>query len=489
MPRFVLALDQGTTGSTALVIDEKLQVVARANHEFPQHFPQPGWVEHQLDDIYGSVLSAMRDALAQAQISPSEIVAVGITNQRETCGFWDRRSGAALAPAIVWQCRRTAARCDELKPEASRIFDKTGLVLDAYFSATKAEWLLRHIPGLKEKADSGSACFGTIDSYLVHRLSAGSRHATDASNASRTMLFDINRGVFDDDLCKLFSVPKACLPEVVDSAGVITHTKGVPYLPDGIPVSGIAGDQQAALFGQACFEPGMAKCTYGTGAFMLQNLGTKRKNSQSKLLTTVAWRLNGVTTYALEGSVFIAGAVVQWLRDGLGFFSSSKEIEALASSVDSSLGVVVVPAFAGLGAPHWRQDARGIITGLTRGTTRAHIARAALEAIALQNAEVLEAMRQDSGKLTLLRVDGGASANNMLMQYQCDVLQVPLSRPRVIETTALGAGCLAALGVGLFSDLKAVTNAWHEERRFSPLMRPEELAPILDRWRSAVAKA
>jgi glycerol kinase len=489
MPRFVLALDQGTTGSTALVMDENLRVLARANHEFAQHFPQPGWVEHHFDEIYASLLAAMQEAISHAKIDVKDIAAIGITNQRETCGFWDRKTGAALAPAIVWQCRRTASRCTELKHQAPEIFKKTGLILDAYFSATKAEWLLRNTPNLAAKAERGDACFGTIDSYLVHRLSAGKSHVTDVTNASRTMLFDINRLAWDDDLCALFSVPKKCLPEVMGCAEVVAKTQGVPYLPDGIPISGIAGDQQAALFGQACFEPGMAKCTFGTGSFMLQNLGTVRKDSQHRLLTTIAWKVQGQVHYAMEGSVFIAGAVVQWLRDGLGFFSSSKEIESLALSVPDSGGVTLVPAFAGLGAPHWRGDARGVITGLTRGTTRAHIARAALEAIALQNFEVLEAMRKDSGLLTLLRVDGGASANDMLMQFQADMLGVPLSRPAVIETTGFGAGCLAALGAGWFNDLGDVTKVWKEEKRFTPQMPEAMVNEHLARWRTAVAKA
>jgi glycerol kinase len=482
----ILALDQGTTGSTALVIDEQLRIVSKANREFAQHFPQPGWVEHHFDEIYASVLGAMGDALAQAGVQGKDISAIGITNQRETCGFWDR-SGSGLAPAIVWQCRRTAERCRELAPESAAIFAKTGLVVDAYFSGTKAEWLLRNVSGLRAKAEKGEALFGTIDSFLIHRLTGA--HVTDVTNASRTMLFDIDTLAWDDTLLALFGVPRACLPQVVSCAEKVGVTRGVPLLPDGIPVAGIAGDQQAALFGQACFDPGMAKCTYGTGAFMLQNLGAKRRDSRSRLLTTVAWKVGGEVNYALEGSVFIAGALVQWLRDGLGIIEKSADVEKLADSVPDSGGVTIVPAFAGLGAPYWRQEARGVITGLTRGTTKAHIAHAALEAIALQNFDVLTAMQKDAGPLKLLRVDGGAAVNDTLMQFQADVLGVPLSRPKVVETTGFGAACLAALGVGWFSDTQKIAQAWREERRFTPAMPAAEVSAHLARWRAAVAKA
>ncbi len=484
---FVLALDQGTTGSTALILDEALRVVGKANREFPQHYPKPGWVEHRFDEIYASVLGAMGDALAQAGVQGKDIAAIGITNQRETCGFWDARTAQALSPAIVWQCRRTAERCLELQPNAKGIFEKTGLVLDAYFSATKAEWLLKNIPGLREKAESGAARFGTIDTYLVHRLTAGAKHITDVTNASRTMLFDIDRLKWDESLLELFGVPRACLPKIVSCAEKIGATRGVPLLPDGIPIAGIAGDQQAALFGQACFEPGMAKCTFGTGSFMLKNIGPVRKNSSARLLTTVAWQIGGNVHYALEGSVFIAGAVVQWLRDGLGIIEKSSDIEKLAATVPDTGGVVLVPAFAGLGAPYWRGEARGVITGITRGTTKAHIARAAIEAIALQNYDVLEAMQKDAGALKLLRVDGGASVNQELMQFQADILGVPLSRPSVIETTGFGAGCLAALGIGWF-DLHKIASVWREERRFTPNMPAAEVSAHIGRWRAAVAK-
>ena len=491
MPNFILCLDQGTTGSTALVLDESLAVLGKANREFQQHFPRPGWVEHHLDQIWASMQQAIADVLKHTRIDPKQIACIGITNQRETVGFWETKSGNAFAPAIVWQCRRTAERCDALKKAGheAKIFEKTGLVVDAYFSGTKAEWLLDNVSGLRAKAESGAAQLGTIDSFLIHRLTNGAAHVTDVTNASRTMLFNIDTLAWDDELCALLHVPKAALPRVVSSAEVVGKTAGVAGLPDGIPISGIAGDQQSALFGQACFEPGMAKCTYGTGAFMLLNTGTKRKNSHAKLLTTVAWRVGDETCYALEGSVFIAGAVVQWLRDGLGFIETSAQIEALAGSVPDSGGVTVVPAFAGLGAPYWRADARGIITGITRGTTRAHIARAAVEAIALQNYDVLEAMQKDAGNLSLLRVDGGAAANNALLQYQADVLSVPLSRPKVIETTAFGAGCLAAIGSKLFAGTDKVKNVWKEDRRFEPKMAAADRDGHIKRWRHAVERA
>jgi glycerol kinase len=495
MPNYILCLDQGTTGSTALLLDDSLAVLGKSNREFQQHFPRPGWVEHHLDQIWASMQQAIQDVLQQTKIDPKHIACIGITNQRETVGAWDPKTGNALAPAIVWQCRRTADRCEQLKKAGpngateAMIFKKTGLVVDAYFSGTKIEWLLENVGGLREKAQSGAAQFGTIDSFLVHRLTAGEAHVTDVTNASRTMLCNIDTLAWDDELCALFKVPKQALPKIVSSAEIVGKTKGVPGLPDGIAISGIAGDQQSALFGQACFEPGMAKCTYGTGAFMLLNTGSKRKDSHSKLLTTVAWKVGNETSYALEGSVFIAGAVVQWLRDGLGFIESSAQIEQLAGSVPDSGGVVVVPAFAGLGAPYWRGDARGIITGITRGTTRAHIARAALEAIALQNFDVLEAMQSDAGALSLLRVDGGAAANNALLQYQADILSVPLSRPKVIETTAFGAGCLAAIGSKLFEGTAKVKNVWREDRRFEPKMAKDDVKAHIARWRKAVERA
>jgi glycerol kinase len=489
MPSYVLCLDQGTTGSTALVLDESLKVLGKHNVEFEQHFPRPGWVEHKWDQIWMSMLDAISGALQETKIDAKDIACIGITNQRETCGFWDKKTGEALSPAIVWQCRRTAERCEQLNKDGYDrvIFRKTGLVVDAYFSATKAEWLLREISGLRSKAQSGAAAFGTVDSFLVHRLTG--EHVTDVTNASRTMLFDIDRLSWDEELLELFSVPKASLPQVVSSSEVVGKTKGVKGLPDGIPVAGIAGDQQSALFGQACFEPGNAKCTYGTGSFMLLNTGTVRKDSRTKLLTTVAWKIGNETHYALEGSVFIAGAVVQWLRDGLGIIQKSSDIEKLAAEVPDAGGVTLVPAFAGLGAPYWRAEARGVMTGITRGTTKAHIARAAIESIALQNHAVLEAMQRDAGPLSLLRVDGGAAANNLLLQFQSDILGVPLSRPEVLETTAFGAGCLAALGVSMFTDMKKVASVWREERRFAPKMSKKDVDAHLALWQATVAKA
>ncbi|MBK9071992.1 MAG: glycerol kinase GlpK [Myxococcales bacterium] len=490
--RYVLAIDQGTTGSTVLVIDEALQVRGRGYSEFRQLYPQPGWVEHDPEDIWQSVLVALGRALGASQIDPGAIAALGITNQRETSVLWERASGRPVHNAIVWQDRRTTAMCAELKNAGheAMVRQRTGLTLDPYFSATKIAWMLDHA-GLRGRAEAGDLAFGTIDSFLVSRLSKGALHVTDVTNASRTLLFDLHAQAFSDELLALFGVPRKLLPTVLPSSHVFGATVGLPGLPDGIPIAGIAGDQQAALFGQACFVPGAAKCTYGTGAFILLNTGHTAVASKAGLLTTVAWQLAGESvTYALEGSAFIAGAAVQWLRDGLGFFSSAAEVEALAAAVPDSGGVVVVPAFAGLGAPHWRPEARGLISGLTRGTTRAHIARATLEGMALQNVDILRAMSTDAGlELSLLRVDGGAAANDLLMQFQADVLGVTISRPAMLETTALGAAVLAGLGVGLWKSKDEVAHAWREARRFSPSMPAPEVASHLRRWHDAIAKA
>jgi glycerol kinase len=465
----VLALDQGTTSSRAMLFDRAGRCVASAQQEFRQFFPQPGWVEHDPGEIWASQLAVAARAIQGSGHISSGIAALGITNQRETTVLWNRRNGQAVAPAIVWQDRRTAGHCQRLRDagHAPDIQQKTGLVLDAYFSATKLAWLLDHTPGARAAAESGQLAFGTIDSWLIWNLTGG-EHVTDVSNASRTLLFNLHTLDWDDALLQLFNIPRALLPRVVSSSGLIgeTHCEG---LPKGIPISGIAGDQQAALFGQACHTPGMAKNTYGTGCFMLMNTGTTPVPSTHRLLTTVAWRVGGETQYALEGSVFIGGAVVQWLRDGLGFFKSAAEIEALAASVPDTGGVYLVPAFAGLGAPHWDPDARGTIVGMTRGTTRAHIARAALESIAFQSADLLDAMTADANiRLTEMRVDGGAAVNNMLMQFQCDLLGVPVVRPAVTETTALGAAFLAGLGTGFWKDRAEIGALWQEERRFSP---------------------
>ena len=489
--RTVVAIDQGTTGSTVMVLDDKLAVLAKVNREFPQLYPRPGWVEHDPEAIWGSVLSALSAALAESRTDTKSIAAIGITNQRETTLLWDRRTGEPARTAIVWQDRRTADRCAALKAAGheERIRELTGLVLDPYFSGTKLELMLDDAD-LHRRAEAGTLAFGTVDSFLVHRLTGGAVHVTDATNASRTLLFGLRSLAWEDELLALFHVPRACLPEVKPSAGVYGTTQGVRGLPDGIPVAGIAGDQQAALFGQACFEPGDAKCTFGTGAFLLMNTGAEPIASRHGLIATVAWVVPGETAYALEGSAFIAGAAVQWLRDGLGFFSTASEVEALARSVPDSGGVTLVPAFAGLGAPHWRPEARGVIAGLTRGTTKAHIARAALEGIALQNHDILHAMEEDSGRtLTRLKVDGGAAANDLLMQLQADILGCDISRPAVIETTALGAAFLAGLGVGLWRSKSEILETWREDRRFTPAADRSAAGVLLEQWRTAVGKA
>jgi len=489
--RHVIAIDQGTTGSTVLVLDEQLQVRGRGYKEFRQIYPKPGWVEHDPEDIWTSVTTAL--ATAMQGIEPSSVAAIGITNQRETAVIWDRKTGKAAHNAIVWQDRRTADRCAELKAQGkeARVKQLTGLTLDPYFSGTKVHWMLNNVPGLAAAARDGSLAFGTIDCYLLWRLTGGAVHATDVSNASRTLLFDLKELTFTDELLELMGVPRALLPNVVPSSGPVGATKGVAGIRDGVPIAGLAGDQQSALFGQTCFAPGDAKCTYGTGAFILMNTGEWAVQSKSGLLTTVAWKLHtGELRYALEGSAFIAGAAVQWLRDGLGIIKSASEIEELARSVPESGGVIVVPAFAGLGAPHWRPDARAAITGLTRGTTKAHLARATLEGIALQNVDILRAMERDAGRpLTMLKVDGGAAANDLLMQFQSDVLGVEIARPELVESTALGAAFLAGLGTGVWKDLDTVKTTWREQRRFKPTTDRAWVKEHLARWDAAVAKA
>lgn len=484
----ILAIDQGTTGTTALLLDRHVQVVAAHNVEFPNHYPEPGHVEHDVAEIWESVEAAVRGALAAA--GDVTVRAVGITNQRETSLFWDKETGEPIHRALVWQDRRTADRCQALKDAGheAKFKEKTGLVLDPYFSGTKAGWLLDHVPGARERAEKGELLFGTIDAWLAWRLCGA--HATDPSNASRTLLFNIREMQWDEELCGILGVPMASLPRVCDNAEVLGETRGLGFLPDGIPVAGMAGDQQSALFGQACFAPGSAKCTYGTGAFVLMNTGTWPVASDSGLLTTVGWRLGGETTYALEGSAFIAGAAVQWLRDGLGLIEKASDIEALAASVPDSGGVVFVPALAGLGAPHWRPDARGLVTGITGGTTKAHLARAVLDGIALQISDILRAMAADAGTpLTELKVDGGAARNNLLMQFQADVLGVTCVRPTVLETTALGAAFLAGLGAGLWASTDAIREAWAEDRRFDADMADDDRAAHLAAWAAAVDKA
>jgi glycerol kinase len=480
--KHILALDQGTTSSRAIVFDHSGSVVASAQKEFRQIFPKPGWVEHDAKEIWATQLYTATEALAKAGLTASDIAAIGITNQRETTVVWDRGTGEPVHNAIVWQDRRTAAACDRLKARglAPLIKRKTGLVVDAYFSATKLAWILR-------TRKTGKLAFGTVDTWLVWNLTGGRVHVTDPSNASRTMLYNLRSGDWDDELLKLFGVPRSVLPEVRSSSEVYGRTT---LFGGSIPIAGIAGDQQAALFGQACTQPGMVKNTYGTGCFMLMNTGTKPMASKNNLLTTVAWRIGKRTEYALEGSIFIAGAVVQWLRDGLGIIKSSADVEALASQVTDTEGVYLVPAFAGLGAPHWDQYARGLLGGVTRGTTAAHVARAALEGIAFQVADVLRAMQADAKiKLKELRVDGGASANNLLMQFQSHLLGVPVVRPKVTETTALGAAYLAGLAVGYWKDQKQIAAQWQVDRRFTPAMKPPQRKRLEAGWRKALERA
>ena len=488
----ILAIDQGTTGSTCLLVDPQLRVLARATREFPQHFPQPGQVEHDPDELWGSVLAAIGDVLDQSGAPATRIAAIGITNQRETSLVWERASGRPLHRALVWQDRRTAPACEALRAAGREdtVRARTGLVLDPYFSATKLAWVLDHVDGARARAAAGELAAGTIDTYLVWRLTGGAAHVTEPSNASRTLLWPLAGGDWDDEMCALFRVPRAILPRVLPCTADFGKTRGVPGLPDGVPIHGIAGDQQAALFGQACFAPGEAKCTYGTGAFAMLNTGAVPVASRHGLLTTVGWQIGDRTTYCLEGSAFMAGAVVQWLRDGLGFITKASEIEALAATVPDSGGVVLVPAHAGLGAPYWRPHARGLISGITRGTTRAHIARAALEGIALQIADLLRAMSADIGApLKVLKVDGGAAANDLLMQLQADLLGVPIARPTMLEATALGAVFLAGLGAGVWSDTAALAGAWKQDRAFTPSPPSAELEALRRTWERAVALA
>jgi glycerol kinase len=488
---YILALDQGTTSSRAIVFDHAGAIRTVAQKEFRQIFPEAGWVEHDPREIWSSQLEVARAALRQAGLKAADIAAIGITNQRETTLLWDRRNGEPLHNAIVWQDRRTAAFCDELRRagHAEVIARKAGLVVDAYFSGSKLRWLLDHVPGARDRARRGELAFGTVDTWLLWNLTGGALHLTDPSNASRTMLFNLHTGQWDEELLRILDVPAEVLPKVRPSSENYGETApGVFDAP--IRVAGIAGDQQAALFGQNCFTRGMAKNTYGTGCFMLMNIGLEPTPSRHQLLTTVAWQHGGRTEFALEGSVFIGGAVVQWLRDGLGIIRSSAEVEALAASVPDCGGVYIVPAFAGLGAPHWDQYARGTITGLTRGTTAAHLARAALEGIAFQVADVLDVMKADSGiSLRELRVDGGAANNNLLMQFQADILGVPVVRPKVTETTALGAAYLAGLATGFWRDRAEVSQSWQAERLFEPSRSADEVAHRRSRWAEALRRA
>ena len=488
--KLILAIDQGTTGSTALVVDETLTVRGKASREFRQVFPRPGLVEHEASAIWESVEASVSAALQSASASPSELAAIGITNQRETTCLFDRQS-QPLHNFIVWQDRRTSSRCAELKGRGLEpsVREKTGLVLDPYFSGTKMQWLLENVPGARAKALSGDALLGTIDTWLVHKLSGGAVHVTDATNASRTLLLDLKSVSWNDELLSLFDVPRTALPEVRSSSEVYATTKGLSFLPDGIPIAGIAGDQQSALFGQACFSAGEAKCTYGAGAFLLLHTGDRIVPSTQGLLTTIASKIGDDVCYALEGAAFIAGAAVQWLRDGLGMIAKASEIEPLARTVDDAGDVCFVPALAGLGAPHWRPEARGLLCGLTRDSHKGHIARAVLEGIALQNVEVLQAMSADAGALKVLKVDGGAAANDLLMQMQADFLDVPCVRPQNVETTALGAAALAGLSTKVFASKDAVRQVWREDRTFTPSLVPAARARKLATWSAAVARS
>jgi glycerol kinase len=487
----ILALDQGTTSSRALVFDAAGRIVSLAQRELRQFYPQPGWVEHDPKEIWTSQLDVAREAMARAGRRANEIAAIGITNQRETTVVWERRTGAPIAPAIVWQDRRTAERCERLEREGlGALFgQRTGLVLDPYFAATKIGWLLDSDPQVRDRAERGELAFGTIDSWLAWNLTAGREHVTDATNASRTLLYNIHRHDWDDELLALLRIPRALLPRIVPSAGIVAQTEP-SLLGAAIPIAGLAGDQHAALFGQRCVAPGMVKNTYGTGCFMLMHTGETPMASRHKLLTTLAWRIGDRREYALEGSVFVAGAIVQWLRDGLGIIGSSDEIEALAASVPDNGGVYLVPALAGLGAPHWDPHARGAVFGLTRGATRAHVARAALESIAFQSADLVQSMADDAGiAVAALRVDGGAARNDLLMQFQADLVRVPVVRPRITETTALGAAYLAGMGVGVWSDAAALDRQWQAERSFEPRRSDDEVGALRAQWRRAVERS
>jgi glycerol kinase len=486
----ILALDQGTTSSRAILFDHTGKIIQVAQKEFRQYYPQPGWVEHDPEEIWSSQYGVLAEVLAKANCTTRDIAAIGITNQRETVIVWDRSTGRPIHPAIVWQDRRTAGYCDELKAQglSAMIRERTGLVIDAYFSATKLKWILDQVPGARARAEKGELAFGTVDTWLVWKLTGGKLHLTDSTNASRTLLLNIHTGQWDPELLRLFNIPPSVLPEVRSSSEVYGPTASIMAPGSvGIPIAGIAGDQQAALFGQLCTQPGMVKNTYGTGCFMLMHTGDKAVRSDNNLLTTIAWTIKGRTEYALEGSIFIGGAVVQWLRDGLHLIRSSAEVEELAAKVSDTEGVYLVPAFAGLGAPHWNQYARGSIFGMTRGTTPAHIARAALESIAYQTYDVLKAMEADSGiVLKELRVDGGATANNLLMQFQSGILQVPVVRPMVTETTALGAAYLAGLGTGYWDSVEELQQQWAVDRRFEPDMDRAHAQELLKGWQRAV---
>ena len=491
MQQYILAFDQGTTSSRAIVFDRNGSIISTAQKEFQQIYPQPGWVEHDPAEIWSSQISVASEAVVKAGLNVNDIIAIGITNQRETTIMWDKRSGDPIYNAIVWQDRRTAAFCDKLKHDGhgAMIKEKTGLIIDAYFSATKVKWILDNVSGAKEKARRGDLCFGTVDSWLLWKLTNGQVHATDVSNASRTMLCNIHTAEWDHELLRLFDIPGGILPKIKSNSEVYGYTESV-LTGKGIPVSGMAGDQQSALFGQMCIQPGMVKNTYGTGCFMLMNTGNKPVTSKNNLLTTIAWKIEHELQYALEGSVFIAGAVVQWLRDGMELIRNSSEIEELTQRVTDNGGVFMVPAFAGLGAPYWNQHARGTIVGITRGTTAAHIGRAAIESIAYQTMDVLKSMEADAGfAIKELRVDGGATVNNLLMQFQSDILNTKVIRPQITETTALGAAYLAGIGVGYFKGLHEIQEYWKKEREFTPKMNDSERKKLTEQWGRAIKAA
>lgn len=491
MPEYILALDQGTTSSRAIVFDRKGAIVSIAQKEFKQHFPTPGWVEHDPNEIWSTQLGVATEAVLKAGITMGDIAAIGITNQRETTVVWNRHTHQPVYNAIVWQDRRTADYCDALRADgtAKKIAEKTGLVTDAYFSGTKIKWILDNVKGAREEAENGNLCFGTIDSWLIWKLTSGQVHATDPSNASRTLIYNIHQLDWDDELLELFSIPRAMLPAVKQSSEVYGKTSAA-ITGVAVPISGIAGDQQSALFGQICTEPGMVKNTYGTGCFMLMNTGERPVTSKNNLLTTIAWKINGKVSYALEGSVFIGGAVVQWLRDGLHLIQKSADIEALAAKVSDNGGVYFVPAFTGLGAPYWDQHAQGTIVGITRGSTNAHIARAAVESIAFQSMDLLQAMVADAEiPIKEVRVDGGATVNDQLMQFQSDIIQTDVVRPRITETTALGAAYLAGLAIGFWKDIDELRAYWQEDKKFTPAMQAQQRELLQNNWKRAIRSA
>ncbi|KAA0758514.1 glycerol kinase [Bacillus wiedmannii] len=489
MKKYILSLDQGTTSSRAILFNKKGEIVHSAQKEFTQHFPKPGWVEHNAQEIWGSILAVIATCLSEADVKPEQIAGIGITNQRETAVVWDKTTGKPIYNAIVWQSRQTVEICDELKEKgySEMVREKTGLLIDAYFSGTKVKWILDNVEGAREKAENGDLLFGTIDTWLVWKLSGGKAHVTDYSNASRTLMFNIHDLQWDDELLDMLTVPKSMLPEVRPSSEIYGETIDYHFFGQNIPIAGVAGDQQAALFGQACFGEGMAKNTYGTGCFMLMNTGEKAVASEHGLLTTIAWGIDGKVNYALEGSIFVAGSAIQWLRDGMRMFKDASESEVYASRVASTDGVYVVPAFVGLGTPYWDSEVRGAMFGVTRGTTKEHFIRATLESLAYQTKDVLCAMEADSGiELKTLRVDGGAVKNNFLMKFQSDILDVPVERPVINETTALGAAYLAGLAVGYWKNQDEIKEQWHMDKRFEPTMEAETSEELYAGWKKAI---